>query len=40
LLSEVNQYEIAGLEAMPDDAYSVLRNLLAAADARLIDLLP
>ena len=40
LLSEVNQYEIAGLEAMPDDAYSVLRNLLAATDARLIDLLP
>jgi phosphonate transport system substrate-binding protein len=40
LLSEVNQYEIAGLEAMPDDAYSSLRELLAATDARLIDLLP
>ena len=27
-------------EALPDDAYSDLRELLAATDARLIDLLP
>lgn len=40
LLSELNHYEIAGLEAMPDDAYSDLRELLAVTDVRLIDLLP
>jgi len=40
LLTALNQYDIAGLEAIPDDAYTPLRQLLAAADAHLIDILP
>jgi len=40
VLSDLNQYDIAGLEALPDDAYSNLRGLLAATNVRLLDLLP
>jgi len=40
VLSDLNQYDIAGLEALPDDAYSNLRGLLAATNVRLLDVLP
>ncbi len=39
-LTEMNAYEIARLEPLPDDAYNELRALLALQDVRLTSLLP
>ena len=39
-LSALNAYEIARLEALPDDAYNDLRGLLAIQNVRLSSLLP
>ncbi len=39
-LTELNAYEIARLEAQPDDAYNDLRQLLAVQNVRLNNLLP
>lgn len=39
-LTELNAYEIARLEPLPDDAYNELRTLLAIQTVRLTNLLP
>jgi len=39
-LTALNAYEIARMEALPDDAYNDLRTLLAIQNVRLSSLLP